>query len=109
MKSSLLLSVVALATQSAYAFPSHLSEAMLQLGKRGEEKVQARAVEDCPFAKMKNKVKRQLPGVVPPFDATAQYVSNQGAHAFVAPSGTDQRGPCKFSKPLLQAVVLTFR
>ncbi|ORY14130.1 hypothetical protein BCR34DRAFT_662784 [Clohesyomyces aquaticus] len=46
------------------------------------------APENCPLAK------RQLNGVTPPFDAKQQYVSNQGAHKFVAPSGNDQRGPC---------------
>lgn len=28
------------------------------------------------------------------FDAKAQYISNQGAHAFVPPGSSDQRGPC---------------
>lgn len=28
------------------------------------------------------------------FDASQQYISNQGEYAFVAPSGDDQRGPC---------------
>ncbi|KAK4574868.1 hypothetical protein LTR86_001710 [Recurvomyces mirabilis] len=28
------------------------------------------------------------------FDAAAQYISTTGDHAFVAPSATDQRGPC---------------
>ena len=35
-----------------------------------------------------------LPITPPPFDAAAQYVSNQGAHTFVAPGPTDQRGEC---------------
>jgi hypothetical protein len=38
--------------------------------------------------------KRQLPGVIPPFDAEVQYVSNTGQYAFVAPGATDARGPC---------------
>lgn len=38
--------------------------------------------------------KRQLPGAIPPFDAAAQYVSNKGKYAFVAPGPGDQRGPC---------------
>lgn len=38
--------------------------------------------------------KRQTPLSVPPFDPVQQYVSNTGAHAFVAPGPTDQRGPC---------------
>lgn len=40
------------------------------------------------------KGKRQAPGIIPPFDAAAQYVSTTGNHAFVAPGPTDQRGPC---------------
>jgi hypothetical protein len=35
-----------------------------------------------------------LPLVPPPFDAEAQYVSNQGAHAYLAPGPGDARGPC---------------
>jgi hypothetical protein len=92
MKSSF-LPLVALATQAVYAFPSQLSEAMLELTKRGGD-MKPRSVEDCPFAKM-DKLKRQLPNAVPPFDAKTQYVSNKGANAFVAPSGNDQRGPCE--------------
>lgn len=35
-----------------------------------------------------------LPLVPPPFDAKAQYVSNQGDHAFRAPGPGDDRGEC---------------
>ena len=35
-----------------------------------------------------------LPLTPPPFDAAAQYVSNQGAHAFIAPGPGDDRGEC---------------
>ena len=53
----------------------------------------------------KHKAKRQIdptapqgagvmPATPPPFDAAAQYVSNQGEYAFVAPEATDQRGEC---------------
>jgi hypothetical protein len=38
--------------------------------------------------------KRQLPGVVPPFDAKSQYIDTTGQYAFKAPGPTDQRGPC---------------
>jgi hypothetical protein len=38
--------------------------------------------------------KRQLPGVIPPFDATSQYIDTTGQYAFKAPGPTDQRGPC---------------
>ncbi|USW58157.1 Putative chloroperoxidase [Septoria linicola] len=35
-----------------------------------------------------------LPLAPPPFDAKAQYVSNQGDHKFVAPGPGDERGEC---------------
>lgn len=35
-----------------------------------------------------------LPAAPPPFDAKAQYVSNKGAHAFIAPGPGDDRGEC---------------
>jgi hypothetical protein len=72
-------------------FPSHLSEAMIQIKRTAEAKANADALE-CPFAK----AKRQSVGITPPFDAEQQYVSTNGEHAFVAPSGNDQRGPCKW-------------
>lgn len=87
------LAVLAFSAQHAAAFPALLSEAMIQI--RGSNEAQARAtgVEGgCPFSK------RQAKGITPPFDAAQQYVSNQGAHAFVPPSGNDQRGPCMFSR-----------
>ncbi|KAF2726154.1 hypothetical protein K431DRAFT_214138 [Polychaeton citri CBS 116435] len=34
------------------------------------------------------------PATPPPFDAKAQYVSNQGDHKFIAPGPNDQRGQC---------------
>jgi hypothetical protein len=40
------------------------------------------------------KEKRQAPGIVPGFNAQAQYIDTTGAHAFVAPSTSDLRGPC---------------
>lgn len=50
---------------------------------------------DTPCPHMKELAKRQAPGLTPPFNAAQQYVSNTGAHAFVAPGPNDQRGPCK--------------
>lgn len=99
------LIVLVLGTTRTSGFPSHLSEVFLQ-GRKAvtettAEHLAARSIDSeskCPFGKKDvamGTVKRQLPGLVPPFDATVQYVSNQGAHAFVAPSGNDQRGPCK--------------
>lgn len=102
------------------AFPSYLSETMMRLregnhpltnsadkgnpkrcpfssfspgGANNDEKKSAAAAAGWPFAASKQK--RQAPGVTPPFDPKLQYVSTSGAHAFVPPSGNDQRGPCK--------------
>lgn len=66
------------------AFPPGVLEALTRAQSEGTLNPRA----DSPF------VKRQAPGVTPPFDPEAQYVSNQGAHAFNPPSGSDQRGPC---------------
>ena len=89
-----MLACFALLALSAYevsAFPSHLSEAFLQ--KRNVDRAQV----DSPCPRMVELAKRQAPGVVPPFNAAEQYVSNQGQHSFIAPGPTDQRGPCKSS------------
>ena len=98
MKTSLLITFVLFANYTV-AFPAHLSEAFVQL-RRADNKIQAES--RCPFAKSGAKdetacpfSKRQAPGVIPPFDAKSQYVSNTGSHAFQAPSGNDQRGPCE--------------
>ena len=112
MKTSVLL-WTCLAAQYASAFPSQLSEAMLRIrnsdpDRQAEMLEQAKLEARCPFSKEKREAeaepgcpfakgqvaKRQAPGVTPPFDAGQQYVSNTGDHAFVAPSGSDQRGPC---------------
>ena len=73
----------------ALAFPSMLSEAFLNKRDAGNAQI------DSPCPHMKELAKRQAPGVTPPFDAATQYLSNTGAHAFVAPGPTDQRGPCE--------------
>lgn len=96
------LALLAVGIQHAYAFPSQLSEAMIQIRSANEAKARSQAISECPFAK------RQAKGVTPPFDASQQYVSNQGDHAFVAPSGDDQRGPCKFAIAPQHVVLLTF-
>ena len=73
-----------LAVHQAAAFPAVLSDVMLKARAEAEAKgIHAEPVQ-----------KRQLRGVIPPFDAAEQYVSNTGEHAFVPPSGDDQRGPC---------------
>lgn len=104
-----------IAAQHAVAFPSYLSEALIQIrsadqkGQNEHARLEKRELDGdvakrdatagagCPFAKEK----RQAPGVTPPFDASQQYVSNTGAHAFVAPGPSDQRGPCEYPSPFL--------
>ena len=86
------LTLLALSARSVFAFPGHLSEAMIQIRTANEAKARSGGISagpECPFAK------RQFAGATPPFDAQQQYVSNQGEHAFHPPSGNDQRGPCK--------------
>ncbi|KAI0194251.1 hypothetical protein F4808DRAFT_474884 [Astrocystis sublimbata] len=86
--SSSLLVTLSLTVRQAQAFPAHLSEAFLQLRGENEARLNSNGLPDCPFAK------RQAVGITPPFNAQEQYVSNKGAHAFVAPSSKDLRGPC---------------
>ena len=100
-----MLACFALLVLSAYevsAFPSHLSEAFLQKRNANPAGVDSPCPHMVELAKRAvaggpELAKRQAPGVVPPFDAAEQYVSNQGVHSFVAPGPTDQRGPCKSS------------
>lgn len=75
----------------ASAFPSYLLDAFSQ--QRSTEAPHQKL--SCPFAGTKRDglSKRQ----VPPFNANLQYVSTSGEHAFEAPSGDDQRGPCKLT------------
>lgn len=97
------IALLALSAHQVSAFPSHLSEVFLQ----NRDADSAQLVSPCPHAFELAKraaaegsgvAKRQAPGVVPPFNAAEQYVSNQGQYAFVAPGPTDQRGPCKSSR-----------
>ena len=99
-----IIALVSLAAQTASAFPSVLSEAMLQIRNADRQTENARLESRCPYSNTKREAepepgcpyaKRQAPGLTPPFDAKQQYVSNTGAHQFIAPSGNDQRGPCK--------------
>ena len=112
--SSASLAVLALSAQHVTAFPAALSEAMIQIRGANEAQARSTGVEGgCPFkrqaeaakaaeaaSKAKEVVERQAKGIIPPFNAEQQYVSNQGIHAFVPPSGDDQRGPCRSSSPL---------
>lgn len=99
------VAMLCLAAQQISAFPSYLSEAMLQLRNADPERQAEKLEAPCPHTKRKAEAepepgcpfareKRQAPGVTPPFNAQEQYVSNTGAHAFIPPSGNDQRGPC---------------
>ncbi len=104
------LAILALSAQNVSAFPAGLSEAMIQIRGANEAQARSTGVEGgCPFkrqadaakaveaaSKAKEVAKRQAKGVIPPFNAQQQYVSNQGVHAFNPPSGDDQRGPCMF-------------
>ena len=95
--------LLALLAYNVSGFPSRLSEALIQ--KRSAD--QAQVDSPCPHmaeiakrtvAEGSQNIKRQAPGVEPPFNAAEQYVSNQGEHKFVAPGPTDQRGPCKYHR-----------
>ena len=100
--------LLALSACNVSGFPSHLSEALIQ--KRNADPAQVDS--PCPHmaelakravAEGSKHTKRQAPGVVPPFNAADQYVSNQGQHKFVAPGPTDQRGPCKYHRNNFEA------
>ena len=91
LSSDMFLSFVLLilTVDNAFAFPSMLSESFIN--RRHVEQASA----DSPCPRINEMAKRQAPGITPPFDASQQYVSNAGAHAFVAPGPNDQRGPCE--------------
>ena len=100
--------LLALSACNVSGFPSRLSEALIQ--KRNADPAQVDS--PCPHmaelakravAEGSEYAKRQAPGVVPPFNAADQYVSNQGQHKFVAPGPTDQRGPCKYHRNNFEA------
>lgn len=74
--------------QNRNADPTHIDSPCPRMGEVAKRAV----VEGSEVAK------RQAPGVVTPFNATEQYVNNQGQYSFVAPGPTDQRGPCKSSR-----------
>jgi len=74
MKSTFIALGLAALIEQSYAFPAIAEEAVRIAAANAPEQ------------------KRQL--VSPGFNAGLQYVSNKGAHKFVAPSKTDLRGPC---------------
>ena len=86
MKSSLCLAALAVSVTEVVAFPSR----MFDMSMSEEEK---RAIaEIAATIETGAKERRQL--IPPTFDASAQYVSTTGTHAYVAPKSTDLRGPC---------------
>lgn len=97
------LALLALLAYQVSAFPSRLSEAFLQRRNADPAQVDSPCPHMIELAKRAvaeghEIARRQALGVVPPFNATEQYVSNQGQYVFVAPGPTDQRGPCKSSR-----------
>jgi Peroxidase, family 2 len=70
------------------AFPSH----MFDLSMDEEEKRNIANIATSIEADAKTR--RAGTPIAPGFDASQQYVSNKGAHAFVPPGPNDLRGPC---------------
>jgi Peroxidase, family 2 len=70
------------------AFPSHMFDlSMDEEEKRNIANIAASIEADA-------KTRRAGTPIAPGFDASQQYVSNKGAHAFVPPGPNDLRGPC---------------
>jgi hypothetical protein len=87
MRSSFYLAAVALYAVEIIAFPSRMFDlSMSEEEKRALSSISAR-IEAT--AEQDRSVKR-----APGFNASQQYVSNTGDHAFIAPTNTDLRGPC---------------
>jgi hypothetical protein len=84
-----ILGALALSVTEIVAFPT----AMLDMMARAED---SNGLEDIEAAIEKLKRGDFVVPKAPGFDATAQYISNKGEHAFVPPDFTkgDQRGPC---------------
>lgn len=74
---------LALCATEVVAFPSELLKMASPEQRRAINAAVASSTQTSPN-----------PGVKPSFSASAQYVSNKGQYAFVAPTSTDQRGPC---------------
>jgi hypothetical protein len=86
--STAILGAAALYVSDVTAFPT----AAIEFAARAEHDAWTKATIEDRVAKYEAH-RRQI--VSPGFDATAQYVSNQGQYAFVAPDfSTDVRGPC---------------
>lgn len=86
MKYSLCLATLAFCATEVVAFPS----LVFDMSMSEEEKRTIAGIATTIESEAKEI--RQL--VPPTFDASKQYVSTTGAHAYVAPKSTDLRGPC---------------
>lgn len=90
-----LFHLLALAPFQVLAFPKHMAEAFRSIPRATGNGDTREVASESAF------VKRQAPGITPPFDAKKQYVSTTGKHAFVPPSRSDKRGPCKHSSKIM--------
>lgn len=79
---------LALLGASVQAFPTLVLEELAKSGVADEAHVKRQSSASAPQGA------GALPLAPPPFDAKSQYISNKGAHAFVAPGAGDARGPC---------------
>jgi hypothetical protein len=88
MRYSSYLAAFAICTTGIVAFPSHMFDlSMSEEEKRTITKIAAMIEADA-------KTRRAGTPVAPGFDASQQYVSTTGDHAFVPPGSSDLRGPC---------------
>lgn len=89
MKYSLGLAALAIYATDVVAFPA----SMFHVDMPEEEKREIVKIAARIEAESIQRRQVSVPGL-PGFDASEQYVSNTGEHAFVAPGPTDLRGPC---------------
>jgi hypothetical protein len=88
MKYFFYLVALSLLLAEIVAFPSHMIDlSMNEEEKRNIANIAASIEADA-------KTRRAGTPIAPGFDASQQYVSNKGAHAFVPPGPNDLRGPC---------------
>ena len=80
--------VTGLLASTAAAFPAAVLNAIADGTLKAPSEMVARAAVASPQGV------GALPLTPPPFDAAAQYVSNQGEHRFIAPGPGDERGEC---------------
>ncbi|KAL3424168.1 oxidase [Phlyctema vagabunda] len=88
MRASTPLLALTLFTTSILTFPSR----MFDVSSTSFTEEEKRAIDQLAAGIEADTKKKRL--LTPGFSASQQYVSNQGAHAFVAPGPNDLRGPC---------------